>query len=86
MSGYRIEIARDALRTLSKLDKPARRRIEAAIDRLADDPRPAGVLAVKSMPGHLRLRVGDYRVIYEVADHRLVVLIVELGHRREIYR
>ena len=86
MSGYRIEIARDALRTLSKLDKSARRRIEAAIDRLADDPRPAGVLAVKSMPGHLRLRVGDYRVIYEVQDHRLVVLIVELGHRREIYR
>ena len=86
MSVYRIEIARDALRALSKLEKPIRRRIEAAIDRLADDPRPAGVVAVKSMPGHLRMRVGDYRVIYEVQDHMLVVLIVECGHRREIYR
>lgn len=86
MRVYRIEIARDALRALSKLDKPIRRRIEAAIDRLADDPRPAGVVAVKSMPGHLRMRVGDYRVIYEVQDHMLVVLIVECGHRREIYR
>lgn len=86
MSVYRIEITRDALRTLSKLDKPIRRRIQAAIDRLADDPRPAGVVAVKSMSGHLRMRVGDYRVIYEVQDHRLVILIVECGHRREIYR
>lgn len=83
---YRIEVARDALRTLSKLDKPARRRLESAIDRLADDPRPSGVVAVKSMTGCLRLRVGDYRVIYEVQDHRLVVLVIEVGHRSEIYR
>ncbi|MGH3942246.1 MAG: type II toxin-antitoxin system RelE family toxin [Pseudonocardiaceae bacterium] len=83
---YRIEIEADALKTLSKLDKPARRRLEAAIDRLAEDPRPAGVVAMRSMPGHLRLRVGDYRIVYAVHDHRLLVLVVELGHRREIYR
>ena len=84
--GYCIEIARDALRTLSKLDKPVRRRIQAAIDRLGEDPRPAGAVALRSMHGYLRLRVGDYRIIYEVQDHRLLVLIVELGHRREVCR
>ncbi|MGH3916873.1 MAG: type II toxin-antitoxin system RelE family toxin [Pseudonocardiaceae bacterium] len=83
---YRIEIAAGALKTLSKLDKPVRRRLEAAIDRLAEEPRPADVVAMKSMPGHLRMRVGDYRIVYTVQDHRLVVLVVELGHRREIYR
>ncbi|MGH3906036.1 MAG: type II toxin-antitoxin system RelE family toxin [Pseudonocardiaceae bacterium] len=62
------------------------RKPSTAEPRLADDPRPAGAAAVKSMPGHLRLRVGHYRVIYEVQDHKLVVLIVELGHRREVYR
>lgn len=56
------------------------------IDRLADDPRPAGAVAMKSMPGHLRLRVGDYWIVYAVRDHMLVVLVVELGHRREIDR
>lgn len=83
---YNIEITPGALKTLAKLDKPARRRVEAAIDKLSDDPRPAGVVAMKSMPGHLRYKVGDYRIIYEVQDHRLVVLVVEIGHRREVYR
>lgn len=75
-----------ALTTLSKLDKPVRRRLEAATDQLAEDPRPVGVVTIKSIPGHLRLRVGDYRPVYAVQDHGLVVLFVELGHRREIYR
>ena len=86
MTRYRIEITREALRTLAKLDKPVRRRVQAAIDGLSEQPRPPGVLALQGFQRAYRLRVGDYRVIYTVDDGRLTVLVVDLGHRREIYR
>lgn len=86
MSRFQISIERDALRALGKLDKPVRRRIQTAIDRLADDPRPVGVRALTGRPGLSRLRVGNYRVIYEIKDAQLLVLVVDLGHRSMIYR
>ena len=86
MTRYRIEITRDALRALAKLDKPARRRVQAAIDGLSEQPRPPGALALQGLRHAYRLRVDNYRVIYTVDDGRLVVLVVDLGHRREIYR
>ena len=86
MSDWRIEITRDALKALAKLDKPVRRRIQSAIDRLAHDPRPEGAVALKGSSGYLRLRVGDYRVISRVDDGNLVVVVVDLGHRRAIYQ
>lgn len=86
MSRFQIFIDRDALRALAKLDKPVRRRVQAAIDRLVEDPRPAGVRSLANRPGLLRLRVGNYRVIYEIRDRELLVLVVDLGHRSEIYR
>jgi mRNA interferase RelE/StbE len=86
MTRYRIEITREALRTLAKLDKPVRRRVQAAIDGLSEQPRPPGVLALQGLRRAYRLRVGDYRMIYTVDDGRLTILMVDLGHRREIYR
>lgn len=86
MSRYQVEITRDALRALAKLDKPVRRRVQAAIEALAEQPRPHGVIALHELPGAYRIRVGDYRVIYTIDDGRLIVLVVDLGHRREIYR
>lgn len=86
MSRYRIEVEREALCALKKLDKPIRRRIQTAIDRLADDPRPRDVKALKDSANLLRARVVDYRIVYEVHDSVLVVLVVDLGHRPEIYR
>ncbi len=86
MSRYRIEVTRDALRALAKLDKPVRRRVQVAIDGLGENPRPSGVIALQGLRGAYRLRVGNYRVIYTIDDNRLVVLVVDLGHRREIYR
>ncbi len=86
MRRYRIEVTRDALRALAKLDKPVRRRVQVAIDGLGENPRPSGVIAMQGLRGAYRLRVGNYRVIYTVEDNRLVVLVVDLGHRREIYR
>lgn len=86
MSRYRVEITRDALRALTKLDKPVRRRVQSAIDGLSERPRPPGVIALQGLRGAYRLRVGNYRVVYTVEDSRLVVLVVDIGHRREIYR
>jgi mRNA interferase RelE/StbE len=83
---YSIGISRDALRTLAKLDKPVRRRLQAAIDHLGDDPRPHGAIALRGFAGAYRVRVGDYRIIYTVEDSKLVVVVLDLGHRREIYR
>ncbi|GJF02055.1 type II toxin-antitoxin system RelE family toxin [Pseudonocardia sp. D17] len=83
---YSIEVRPAAQKMLRKLDPPVSRRVLLAIQRLADDPRPAGVKALVGAPGLLRLRVGDYRVVYTVEDGRLLVVVVHLAHRREVYR
>jgi mRNA interferase RelE/StbE len=83
---YVVELTPAAERTLRKLDKPIARALAAEMAQLAYEPRPAGVKALKGHRGALRLRVGDYRVVYRVEDKRLVVLVLDLGHRREIYR
>jgi mRNA interferase RelE/StbE len=83
---YRIELSRDALRALAKLDKPVRRRIQGAIDKLVDDPRPVGMVALRGVPGAFRIRVGDYRIVYTLRDDRLLVVVIDIGHRREVYR
>ncbi len=83
---YDIELTRDALRALAKLDRPTRRRVQGAIDKLADDPRPAGMIALRGVTGAYRIRVGDYRIVYTLHDDRLMVVVIDSGHRREIYR
>lgn len=84
MSEYRIELRPAALRALRKLDPPVRRRIQGAIALLAQDPRPPAARALKGRPG-LRVRVGDYRIIYTIHDDVLLVVVVSLGHRRDVY-
>jgi mRNA interferase RelE/StbE len=85
-ASYRIELTRDALRALAKLDKPVRRRIQGAIDKLADDPRPPGMIALRGVPGAYRMRVGDYRLVYALHDDRLLIVVIDIGHRRDVYR
>ncbi len=84
MSEYRIELRPAAVRALRKLDPPVRRRLQGAIALLGQDPRPPAARALKGRPG-LRVRVGDYRIIYTVADDVLLVVVVTLGHRGEVY-
>jgi mRNA interferase RelE/StbE len=83
---YDISLLPAARRQLSRLHPEARRRIGAIIDTLAKEPRPPGVKALRGMPGLLRVRAGDYRVVYRVKDRELLVLVVAIGHRREVYR
>lgn len=84
MSEYRIELRPAALRALRKLDPQIRLRVQGAIALLAQDPRPPASRPLKGRPGR-RVRVGDYRIIYTVADDVLLVVVVTLGHRREVY-
>ncbi len=84
MNEYRIELRPAAVRALRKLDPPVRRRVQGAIALLAQDPRPPAGRALKGRPG-LRVRVGDYRVIYTIHDEVLLVVVVTLGHRRDVY-
>jgi mRNA interferase RelE/StbE len=84
VSRYRIEVRPAAARTLRKLDPSVRPRIEGAITLLAEDPRPPASRRLRGRPGY-RVRVGDYRIIYTIADDVLLVVVVTLGHRRDVY-
>ena len=84
MSAYRIELRPAAVRALRKLDPQGQPRIQGAIALLAEDPRPPASRALRGRPG-FRVRVGDYRIIYTIEDDVLLVVIVTLGHRRDVY-
>lgn len=83
---YAISMAPAAVRQLRKFDPPGRRRIQAAIELLASDPRPPAATQLVGGAGEWRVRTGDYRVVYEIRDDKLIVLVLSIGHRREIYR
>ncbi len=82
---YRAEIAPAAVRQLRKLDRPAQRRVQAAIELLAAEPRPGRAKKLVGGNGEWRVRTGDYRIVYEIHDNVLLVLVIAVGHRREIY-
>jgi len=83
---YRISYVASAAKALRKLDRQTARRILQAIEKLADDPRPPGCITLQGGDGELRIRVGEYRVVYDIEDDELIVLVLRVGHRREIYR
>jgi mRNA interferase RelE/StbE len=82
---YALEIKRSAQKSISRLPKQDAGRVRDAIDALADDPRPRAAGSVVGTP-FLRVRVGSYRIVYEVREEELLVLVVRVGHRREVYR
>jgi mRNA interferase RelE/StbE len=83
---YQVAILPVALRQLNALDRTVRVRIRNRIDALAENPRPHGAKALQGDVDTLRLCVGDYRILYRVEDRQLVVLVITVGHRREVYR
>ncbi len=82
---FSIRIKQSAARELRRIARPDRTRIVAAIDRLAETPH-LGTSLKGDHRGLRRLRVGDYRVVYEIRDDELVVLVVRVAHRRDAYR
>jgi mRNA interferase RelE/StbE len=83
---YAVQVAPAAARQLRKLDVPARRRVQAAIELLSVNPRPPGAKQLVGGEGEWRVRTGEYRVVYEIHDRLVLVLVVAVGHRRDIYR
>ncbi len=82
---YRVEVAPAALRQLRKRDRVTQRRVQAAIELLATEPRPSGAKKLVGGGGEWRVRTGGYRVVYEIHDNVLLILVVAVGHRRDIY-
>lgn len=87
MASYEVRLTRSARKELGAVDSRAdRARLVAAMERLASNPRPVGSVKLATSDSTYRIRVGNYRVIYEVLDRLLVVDIIRIGHRREVYR
>jgi mRNA interferase RelE/StbE len=83
---YRIVVKKSAAKALKKISKVAQKRIADKIDSLADSiPNPDTTKIKGNNPFH-KVRVGDYRIIYEIQDDVLLILIVKIGHRKDIYR
>jgi mRNA interferase RelE/StbE len=82
---YQVILRPVAQRALRRADRPVQRRLVNAMTDLETDPRPHGAKALQGHRGLLRVRVGNYRIVYEVRDHELVVVVVTLGHRSKVY-
>jgi mRNA interferase RelE/StbE len=83
---YTIEFSPSANREIGKLVRGIQGRVRARIDALAANPRPPGARKLKSRDELWRIRVGDYRVVYEIRDRVVLVLVLRVAHRREVYR
>ena len=83
---YRVEFGRSAERDFLKLPLAIQTRLAERFDALEADPRPPWVAAMQGYPHLLKFRVGDFRVLYTIQDKQLLVLVVDVGNRKEIYR
>lgn len=84
--GYVVELKPSAAKALEDLPREDRRRVAAKIETLATNPRPPSVEKLESPESFYRIRSGHYRIVYQISDDRLVVLVVRIGHRRDVYR
>ena len=82
---YRVTILRRAQKELGALAGEAYNRVRDAIGALAEDPRPSGCLKLRGRDGW-RIRISDYRVVYEIDDNGQMVTVLHIGHRRDVYR
>ncbi len=86
MKRYRLVVERKAIKAQEKLPPKLQQRLQQALDALADDPRPPGCKKLSGEDALYRIRAGDYRVIYEVRDTEVLVLVVRIAPRRDVYR
>ena len=86
MASYRVVWRRSAERELRDLPRDRIARVVALVSELAENPRPDGSRKLSGSERTYRIRSGDYRVVYTVEDDRLVIEVVRIGHRRDVYR
>jgi mRNA interferase RelE/StbE len=82
---YQLDYYPAATRAIEKLPRHVQRRILDRLEGLKENPRPPGSIKLTGQDAY-RIRVGDYRIIYTIQDQRLIVLVIDVGHRREVYR
>ena len=84
---YTVRIAAAPTKFLEKLrDKSLLRRLTQAMRNITQNPRPVGCVKLAGEENLYRVRVGDYRIVYQIRDAELLILVVTIGHRREVYR
>lgn len=83
---YQVVLSKSAKHDLSKLDKTLQQNMAKHLQSLITDPRPRGVTKLRGTEDEWRIRVGDYRIIYEIDDNKQIVAILRIRHRREAYR
>lgn len=81
---YQITIRKRAIKKLADINEPYYSKIKKAIYSLADNPRPSGYKKLRGRNGY-RIRVADFRIIYEVFDDELIIDVITLGHRKDVY-
>jgi len=80
-----LQIERRAQKALKKISNPYKTNLIQAIDRLSDNPRPDGCKKLKGSESLWRIRVNDYHIVYQIKDEHLLILIIRIGHRKDIY-
>lgn len=82
---YKVKIEDKAVRLLQTLDSKIQRHIINKLRTLAENPRPAGCITIKGAKNLYRIRSGDYRIIYQIHNRELLVFVIRIGHRKDIY-
>jgi mRNA interferase RelE/StbE len=86
MASYKVEWKNSAYKELQKLPRPMIERVVEAVDDLAINPYPSGIKKLVGSDHSYRIRVGDYRIIYDVVDNKLLIHIVRVRHRKDAYK
>jgi len=86
MGSYRVELTRSAEKDLRKIDRSRVATIVKELESLVSEPRPSGVKKLVGAEKTYRIRIGDYRVVYEIRDDVMIVLVIRIAHRRDVYR
>lgn len=86
MAKYRLEVSATAEKQIRKLNKADQIRVLRAIQNLAKEPRPPGTRKLRGYEDVYRIRVGTYRILYSIESGRLLIIVLKVGHRRDVYR
>ena len=86
MSKYKVKFKNSASKEYRKLPSQIKKRVNVVIDKLADNPRISGVIKLQGNNLLYRIRIGDYRLIFEIYDRELVIKVIRIGHRRDVYQ
>jgi mRNA interferase RelE/StbE len=83
---YKVEFSKSATKQFRKLSPDIKKRVQAKINELAIEPRPNRVKKLQSDDRYYRIRIGDFRVVYEIKDDVLLVIVIRIKHRSEVYK